>query len=536
MYRKTIFILTSLILISIQLLGQNYNPQRTELKFNNVIDYISNYYVDTVNMPKLVEKAIVEMLKELDPHSVYFTKEEMEKANEPLVGNFEGVGIQFQVYKDTILVVDAIKGGPSEKLGIRAGDKILKIDNEDATGAKVTSSYVVGKLRGAKGTKVVVSIKRKSSIELIDYTIIRDKIPLNSIDAAFKISKDVGYIRLDRFSRTTMSEFRDAITKLNTEGISSLIFDLRGNSGGYLDVAIDLADEFLPSGMLIVYTEGVNSPMQRYSSTSRGNFEKGKLIVLIDEGSASASEIVSGAIQDWDRGLILGRRSFGKGLVQRPFNLIDGSVIRLTTARYHTPTGRCIQKSYSEGIDKYYEDFSKRMKKGEFIHPDSIKFPDSLKYFTPAKRIVYGGGGIMPDIFVPMDTTTVSSFYVDLRRKRIINDFIVEYVDTKRDSLKSKFISFDEFNKIFKIDNSFMNNFYEFAKKQSVEKKDAEKNTDKDIDSEKFLICQLKALIASNIWGSDKYYRVIIDVDNELKKALEIIVDEKLFKKLKISF
>lgn len=512
------------------------DPKKTDAKFSSALSVIKNFYVDTVNPEDLTEKAIIEMLKELDPHSVYFTKEEIEKANEPLVGNFDGIGVQFQIFKDTILIVDAIRGGPSEKLGIIAGDRIIRIDNEDATGKKLTNNYVISKLRGTKGTKVTVSIKRKGKPALIDYTITRDKIPINSIDASYMVSGTTGYIKLDRFSRNTMLEFAESVTKLKRMGMASLILDLRGNSGGYLDVAISLADEFLEAGKLIVYTEGMNSPVQKFHSTAKGDFETGKLAILIDEGSASASEIVSGAVQDWDRGIIVGRRSFGKGLVQRPYNLSDGSVIRLTTARYHTPTGRCIQKPYEEGVDKYYEDFSRRMKKGEFIHPDSIKFPDSLKYYTPSKRIVYGGGGIMPDVFFPLDTTAVSDYYLELRRKRIINDFVMLFIDNNRDSLKSEYINFSHFNAKFMADSSFYSSFVKYAESQGVVQKETEKNKDKDEKSEKFLKCQLKALLSSNLYGQDKYYVVIMDIDNELQKAIDILNDDKLFKKLKISY
>jgi len=515
---------------------QHDDSKKTDLKFSTTLSVIKNSYVDTVNLPKLVDKAIIEMLKELDPHSVYFTKEKIEKANEPLVGNFDGIGVQFQIYKDTILIVDAIKGGPSEKLGLTAGDKIIRIDQEEATGKKVTNNYVIGKLRGPKGTKVTVSIKRKGKKDLMDYTITRDKIPINSIDASFMVSNQIGYIKLDRFSRSTMEEFTESLAKLKRMGMASLILDLRGNSGGYLDVAISLSDEFLETDKLIVYTEGINSPMQKFYSTYRGGFEKGKLVVLIDEGSASASEIVSGAVQDWDRAVIVGRRSFGKGLVQRPFDLPDGSVIRLTTARYHTPTGRCIQKPYEESVDSYYEDFSRRMKKGEFVHPDSIKFPDSLKYYTPAKRIVYGGGGIMPDVFFPLDTTTVTDYYMDLRRKRVINDFIIQYVDLKRDSIKTEYSDFNHFNARFQIDSVFFHDFTSFAIKQGVVKSAKDSGTTKDQKSDKFLKCQLKALLASNLYGQDKYYNVIIDIDDELRKAIEILSDDKLFKKLKIKY
>ena len=353
--------------------AQDYDPKKTEQKINYALQLFRFAYVDKVDEPKLVQDAIIQMLKDLDPHSVYISKEELDKMNEPLVGNFDGIGVQFQILKDTIYVVDVVTGGPSEKVGIIAGDKIVAIDDKAATGDSISTNFVFSKLRGKKGTVVKVSILRKNKNKVLDFNITRDKIPLTSIDAIFMATPEVGYIRLDRFSRTSMDEFRKALSDLKAQGMKDLIFDLRGNSGGYMDIAIDLADEFLNADKLIVYTEGTSSPKQEYKSTAKGGFEKGKLVIMIDEGSASASEIVSGAVQDWDRGLVVGRRSYGKGLVQRPFDLPDGSVIRLTTARYHTPSGRCIQKSYSDGLDDYYSDYMKRYTSGELLSPDKIK-------------------------------------------------------------------------------------------------------------------------------------------------------------------
>ncbi|MCK4287842.1 MAG: S41 family peptidase, partial [Bacteroidales bacterium] len=320
--------------------SQNYDPNKTGKKLAAAMQIIKYAYVDSINEPELVENAIIETLKELDPHSAYISKEDIDKANEPLVGSFEGIGVSFQIFKDTILVIAPVPGGPSDKLGILAGDKIVKIDGEDATGSEINNKYVFEKLRGKKGTKVNVGIYRKGKKDLIDYTITRDKIPINSIDAVFMATPDIGYIKLNRFSKTTMEEFQESLKELEDKGMERLILDLRGNSGGYLNTAVELSDEFLPNNKLVVYTKGLRSPVREYNATLEGSFENGKLVILINEGSASASEIVSGAVQDWDRGIIIGRRSFGKGLVQRPFALPDGSVIRLTTARYYTPTGR----------------------------------------------------------------------------------------------------------------------------------------------------------------------------------------------------
>ena len=371
------------------------NPKTTTQKYSTLLFLINNFYMDTVNMQQLTEKAIIATLKDLDPHSTYISKRDLERANEPLVGSFEGIGITFQLFKDTILVIAPVPGGPSDKVGILAGDKIIKVNGEKAFGPHITNDWVMKHLRGKKGSKVVVSIYRNGVRGLLDFTIVRDVIPLKSLDAAFMLNKTTGYIKLNRFARESKQEFDVAIEKLKQQGMKNLIFDLRGNSGGYLATAQSVADEFLGPKKLIVYTEGVHSPRQNLYSSHAGNFETGKLIVLINEGSASASEIVSGALQDWDRAVLIGRRSFGKGLVQRPFRLPDGSVVRLTVARYHTPSGRWIQKPYNKGVDEYYRDLEERMKHGELIHPDSIHFPDSLKFHTVSGRTVYGGGGIM---------------------------------------------------------------------------------------------------------------------------------------------
>ncbi len=551
--------------------AQRNDPKKTDLKLSALLNYIRYAYVDTVNEGKIVEKAIVEMMKDLDPHSVYFSKEEMEKANEPLVGGFDGVGIQFQLFKDTILVIAAVPGGPSDKLGIRAGDKIVKIDGESSTGTKVNNTFVMSKLRGKKGTKVTIGIKRGNLSELIDFTITRDKIPINSIDAAYMATPEVGYIRLDRFAQTTMEEYFEAMSKLKAQGMKSLIFDLRGNSGGYLQTAIDLADEFLETDKLIVYTEGTNSLLQRYNSSAKGGFEKGKLVVLIDEGSASASEIVSGAVQDWDRAIIIGRRSFGKGLVQKPFDLPDGSVIRLTTSRYHTPTGRCIQKSYADGTDDYMDDFMKRYKHGEFVNSDSIKFPDSLKYYTPNKRVVYGGGGIMPDIFVPIDTTGASEFLDNVNRKGLLNQYVLDLLETKRDEMKAKYPTFKEFNANYQAD---LNDFIKYAEKQGVKRIDSLKElvltdivlTDTKVNkakvkgqdklnvengqfvgnippknlsndkSDKLLLTQIKAMFVRNLFDMGSVYQILNEIDDTYLKALDVISNDSNFKKMKIRY
>jgi carboxyl-terminal processing protease len=541
------------------------NFEEDSKKLASALQIIDLFYVDTANNNKLVETAIINMLKELDPHSVYMTAEETKESNEPLQGNFDGIGVQFNIIKDTIMVVTPTPGGPSEKLGIMPGDKIVKINGEDATGSKINNNYVVKHLRGTKGTTVNISIKRRGKKELLDYTITRDKIPINSIDATFMASSDIGYIKLNRFGATTIGEFEQSMNNLKAAGMKNLILDLRGNGGGYLNTAIDLADEFLGKDKLIVYTQGNNSTQQKSFATEKGDFQKGKLIILIDEGSASASEIVSGAVQDWDRGLIMGRRSFGKGLVQRPFPLPDGSVIRLTTARYYTPTGRCIQKPYNEGTDKYYKDLTDRYKHGESFHSDSIHFPDSLKYYTPQKRLVYGGGGIMPDIFIPADTSMISDYYVDIQRKGLMYLFSLQLLDRSRDSLMVKYKNADSFVKNFVVDSVFLNKFIAYVDKELKEEK-KNKVTDtlnknlndspnviykKEIDSsavkakekkrreeinlsKEYIINQLKANIGRSLFDINTYFIITANIDEVYKKAIEAMND-KTFKQYKIN-
>lgn len=527
------FLLTailSLSLISTSIQAQKSNDRETIQKFGTALQIIDFAYVDSVDSPKLVEDAIIAMLKELDPHSAYISKEDIERVNEPLEGSFEGIGVTFQLFKDTILVVAPVAGGPSDKLGIIAGDKIVKIDGEDATGEDINNKYVMDKLRGEKGTVVNVSIKRAGKNKLIDFDIVRDKIPLNSIDATYMAAPKIGYIRLTRFSKTSMDEFRESVAELKQAGMEDLILDLRGNSGGYLNIAIELSDEFLSEGKLIVYTEGLKSPKEDFFATSRGNFDNGKIIVLINEASASASEIVSGAIQDWDRGLVVGRRSFGKGLVQRPFRLPDGSVIRLTTARYHTPTGRCIQKPYQEGVDEYYKDFKKRLDHGELVNADSIHFPDSLQYYTPNGRIVYGGGGIMPDVFIPIDSTRFSDYYTDLIRKGVFNEFTMTYISNNRENLLEEYPSIQAFKAGFTVDEAMYADFLADAKEAGVTRSDEDKYYYPDAN----IKVQIKALVARNLWDANAYFQVINELDDELGTAVELLEDGTKFSELQL--
>ncbi|MFZ4523020.1 MAG: S41 family peptidase [Bacteroidales bacterium] len=525
-------LLFSALIFGIGAVAQNprQDPNAGVRKYNALMQLINYAYVDTINEGRLVEKAIVETLKELDPHSVYISKKDVQKANEPLEGNFDGIGVQFEILRDTISVVHSIPGGPSERLGIMSGDRIVKIDGEIVAGKKITSQFVLDHLRGKRGTKVGVSIYRKGKKDLIDYTITRDKIPINSIDAAYMIKPGIGYINLNKFAQSSIQEFTESVNLLNSQGMKSMILDLRNNSGGYLGTAIDLSDEFLGPGKIIVYTEGRVAPRENSYSSARGLFETGKLVIMINENSASASEIVSGAIQDWDRGIIVGRRSFGKGLVQRPFSLPDSSQVRLTTARYYNPSGKCIQKSYAEGVDKYYQDFSNRIKHGELIHPDSIKFPDSLKFYTAGKRVVYGGGGIMPDVFIPWDSTPISDYYLDLRRKNVINSYIGDYVDKNRKSLKVNYPEFSSFDKNFQIDEAFITDFFAYAEKEGV--KMDEKGY---AAAEKLIKSQLKGVIAQKLWDMTELYTIVNQYDEEVLKAIEVVEDDALYQKLNIT-
>jgi carboxyl-terminal processing protease len=505
------------------------SDRETIQKLNSALQIINFAYIDSTDLPALTETAIIAMLKELDPHSAYISAEEVQRVNEPLQGSFDGIGVTFQLFNDTILVISPVLGGPSDKLGIMAGDKIVQIDGENATGKKIDNQFVMDRLRGKKGSIVKVTIKRAGRSELIDFDIVRDKIPLTSIDATYMVDPETGYIKLTRFSRNSMNEFRESVAQLRRDGMQDLILDLRGNSGGYLNIAVELSDEFLTEGQLIVYTEGMKSPREEFVATSRGNFNDGRIIVLINEGSASASEIVSGAVQDWDRGLVVGRRSFGKGLVQRPYPLPDGSIIRLTTSRYHTPTGRSIQKPYNEGVEEYRKDFQRRLEHGEMVTADSIQFPDSLKYFTPGGRVVYGGGGIMPDVFVPIDSTRFSNYYTDLVRKGVFNQFTISYLDINRQSLLDSYEDLKAFKNGYVIDDSLYGDFLAKAEELQVTRKEDDKFYYPDED----IKIQLKALIARNLWGTNAYFEVINQIDDELKVALEILRDGSMFSELR---
>jgi carboxyl-terminal processing protease len=500
--------------------------QENSQKFGRLLRLVESYYVDSANITDLTEKAIVSMLQELDPHSVYITKDEVEKMNEPLQANFEGIGITFNILKDTLLVLSTVPGGPSEKVGLAAGDRILGIDGENVAGIGLKNDDVMKKLRGVKGTQVDLKVQRRRSSQLLDFTIIRDKIPIYSLDASYMIDDETGYIKLNRFAATTVEEFQTAMVELKKSGIKNLILDLRNNGGGYLKAAIDLADEFLPGNNLVVYTEGINNPKRDYKATSQGAFEEGKLIILVNEGSASASEIVAGAIQDWDRGIIIGRRSFGKGLVQQPFYLTDGSMVRLTTANYFTPSGRGIQKPYENGLSDYRNDYQRRLEKGEMFSAESISFPDSLKFKTLINgRTVYGGGGVMPDIFVSMDTSSMYRYYNQLQRSSVVNNFILDFVDINRDKLTRQYPDFGQFNKKFHITDDIIESLVEAGVKEGIERDQESINYTLEMIKK-----ELKAFIARDLFTRDHFFMIYNQDDKTIVKALDLLKDQKTYK------
>lgn len=487
-------------------------------EFDEILNYVQAKYVDTVNVEEFTDKAFNRALHELDPHSSYISPAELQDVEESLQGNFDGIGIEFSIVKDTLVVVTPIAGGPSEALGIRAGDKIVKIN--DSTAIKLDNEQIVKKLRGNRGTKVKVSIYRQGVPELLDFSITRDKIPLVSVDAGYMIDNQVGYIKVNRFSATTYEEFMNKLSALKESGMTKLILDLRQNPGGFLNAAVDIADEFLPGQSLIVYTEGRTYKRKDYKAGRDGLFEDGDLTVLVDEGSASASEIVSGAIQDWDRGTIVGRRSFGKGLVQEQYDLNNGGALRLTVARYHTPSGRCIQKSYEDGIDAYEEDLAKRYEDGELEHPDSVLATpkvDSAQVFKTLlkKRKVYGGGGISPDVSVPLEK--LSSAFV-ARARGVVPQFVYNYYSNHQSEFK-QYPNVAAFTKNFVVSSGM---FDEYRKTVKAELKILD---DKQLTANKGLIeTTMKAYFARQLWGNDGFYPIINKDDKTLQKAYQEIL------------
>jgi carboxyl-terminal processing protease len=484
-------------------------------KINSILNIIESDYVDSVNRSDLVEAAIPAILKKLDPHSVYIPAKDLIRANEPLQGNFDGIGISFNLLTDTILVISTIPGGPSEKLGLLPGDKIIYVNDSLVAGKRLSDEKVMGMLKGPRGTVVRIKILRRGHKELLPFEITRDKIPIYSVDVSYMVNDHTGYIRINNFAVTTYDEFIKGLLELKGKGMTSLILDLRGNSGGVMEPAIQIANQFLKEGQLIVYTKGRSQPRNDAKSTGRGEFETGDLVVLLDEWSASASEILAGAIQDNDRGTIIGRRSFGKGLVQEPVPFADGSGMRLTIARYYTPTGRSIQKPYNNGFDEYFDDLNDRLRRGEFEVSDSIHFSDSLKFITPGGRIVYGGGGIMPDKFIPVDTSGISPYFLKVRP--LIYQFALKYTETNRENLK-KYIETGDMEKYLDR-QGLVDQFTDFAFKNHGIKRDQ----DGIRISGKVIHTQLKAYIARNILDNKGFYPIWQEIDTTLKYAIEFL-------------
>ena len=484
-------------------------------------------YPDSITNGEITEFGIRYMLEQLDPHSTYISLEEIHDMNAPLKGSFSGVGIRFQILKDTIMVVQAIPGGPSEKVGLMAGDQIIKINDQLVAGIGMKNKGVRDRLLGDKGTKVNVSIKRRNQKNILDFEIVRDKIPIYSVDASYMVNSNTGYIKLNNFSSTTISEIRKATFDLKDQGMENLVLDLQNNGGGYLRTAVDLSDEFLSGVKKIVSTNGRKFPERKYTTGRKGLLEDGKLIILVNESSASASEIVSGAVQDWDRGLIVGRRTFGKGLVQKPIELPDGSQVRITTSKYYTPSGRCIQKPYEEGSMAYRKEKYSRYNSGESFNADSMKFNSNESYQTLLKeRTVYGGGGIIPDHFVPLDTTGTSTYFNKLIRKGIFNQFALSWVNKNREYLEKKYPNFDKFNSKFDTQNA-VDELIEYAEVEGLEFKEDQYNKAKHV-----IHTRLKANIAQDLFNYKKFYQIINDLNNALEKSLELLKDDKAFSKL----
>jgi carboxyl-terminal processing protease len=490
-------------------------------KLNAMLDFISENYVDTINKSELIEKVIPEVLINLDPHSIYIPAKDLEAMNEPLKGNFEGIGIQFNMRHDTLQVLHVISGGPSEKAGLKPGDQIITVDDSIIAGVKISNTDVMKLLKGEKGTAVKLGIQRSKSNELLYFSVKRDKIPIYSVDVAYLGTDNIGYLKISSFSSTTYSEFTSAISDLESRGMEKVIIDLRENSGGIMSAATNIADEFLDNGEMIVYTQGRKNGRSDILATKKRHLCSDlKVAVLIDEFSASASEILAGAIQDNDRGWIIGRRSFGKGLVQEPVSFNDGSALRLTIARYHTPSGRCIQKSYDNGIEEYYKDIYDRYYNGELMEADSIHFIDSLKYFTSGNRVVYGGGGIMPDIFVPFDTLGINKLYTDIQNKNSIYDFSFDYTRDNR----SELLTYKDVESISNyLDRT--NVFAEFI--EHLEETSLDINAKELSECSNILKTQLYATIARNMLNDEGFYPIIHKIDKTFETAFEILESDK---------
>ena len=500
------FVINSITVGKQAILNRNYD------KVEDILNYISLKYVDTINRQQLVDKSIEKILSNLDPHSVYIPAKDVSEMNESLEGNFEGIGIEFFIVQDTITVVTAIPGGPSELVGLKAGDKIVKIEDSVVAGVKIKDTSVKHRLRGPKGTKVKVTVLRYGAAAPLVFEISRDKIPLYSIDAAYMATDSIGYIRITSFSASTHEEFVDKVRTLQGKGMSKLIIDLRGNPGGYLQAATSIADELISGEKILVYTKGKAYDRQDYLAGKPGLFERGDLCILIDQGSASASEILSGAVQDWDRGTIIGRTSFGKGLVQEQYDLKDGSALRLTIARYYTPSGRCIQRPYDKGTDEYYNEIYDRYTRGEFVHEDSIRTRDTTVYKTSKGRTVYGGGGIRPDIFVPMDTSSEGEYFYAVRS--FIPEFVYKY-SSQNASLLERYKTEEDFKKNYVVSDEMLDQFYKYAYTAGLKANDAKRAR----IAEKAKL-NLKAFLAKQIWRMEGFYYILNSSDNVVQAAV----------------
>jgi carboxyl-terminal processing protease len=535
-YNFLLPLLLALMVVFGMFIGARFKPGSKQAgseygsKFSEILNYIKSSYVDTVNTEMLTDDAIVSLMADLDPHSDYIPAKHFEAIKQEMQGDFEGIGVEFNILNDTITVVAPISGGPSEQLGIISGDKIVKIEKKNVAGIGITNDEVFKQLRGAKGTKVQISIMRRGEKKLLEYTIVRDKIPILSIDASYMIDQKTGYIKINRFSAKTIDEFNQSLSKLKSEGMQNLILDLTDNPGGYLNAAYDIASQFFTSKKLIVYTEGRSRPRTEMTTSGNGTFSKGKIIVLVNEGSASASEIVAGAVQDWDRGLIVGRRTFGKGLVQEEVQLSDGSAVRLTVAKYYTPSGRCIQKPYDlNNREDYYKDIMNRYKNGEFSNKDSNNSKNGHKFKTANGRIVFGGGGITPDIFVPLDTSFNAEYINAVNSKGLINRFVLIYADQNRQIIKNRYKSFEMFNKNFSTEKEVLKNFKEYAQKEGVK----ENPSLWSAKSDKYISTQIKAVITHQLYGRIYFYYVINSLNGEYLQAIELLNSDQ-FEKLSI--
>lgn len=527
-FRKHIILASIGLLLAFSASAQD--PVKSQVdKFTRLLRLVDSFYVDSTDVEKLTEVAISKLLSDLDPHSVYISKSEVDEMNEPLQGSFDGIGISFNIFNDTLMVGQTIPGGPSEKVGLQAGDRILKVNNENVAGVGLTNQQVFKLLRGDKGTLVTLSIFRKGHKDILVFDIIRDKIPIYSLDAAYMLDKETAYIKLNRFSATTTDEFLTSLRKMKaSNSVKGLVLDLRGNGGGFLKQAHEISDHFLSDGSMIVYTEGLKNPKKAYKATNIGDFEAGKVVVLIDGGSASASEIVAGAIQDWDRGIIIGRRSFGKGLVQQPYNLTDGSMIRLTTAHYYTPSGRCIQKPYEGGVESYRNDISHRVETGELFNKDSISYDSTLVYYTLInKRKVYGGGGVIPDIFVPLDTSVNYRYYNQLVQRSVVNQFVISFMDVNRSQLASTYPSFVAFKTKFEVSDAMLEEIWAEGEKKEIERNEQSIQFIRDHAKR-----HIKATIARDLFGTGYFYEIMNADDDEIMEAVKVLKDEKRYNRI----